>query len=150
MPVKKSQFIYAIYIRTTPEKLWEALTKPEMTRQYFFETTQECTWQVGAPWKMVLKDGVLADSGEVIEVDAPRKLVLRWRAEKRAEAKAEGDSRMTYTIEQKDGCVKLNVTHEIEREESKLIAGVSNGWPIILSSLKSLLETGEALAESRD
>jgi uncharacterized protein YndB with AHSA1/START domain len=150
MNVKKSQFIYAIYIRTTAEKLWEALTKPEITRQYFFETTQECTWQVGAPWKMVLKDGGLADSGEVLEVEAPRKLVLRWRAEKRPEAKAEGDSRMTYTVEDKDGCVKLTVTHEIEREESKLIAGVSNGWPIILSSLKSLIETGEALAESRD
>ena len=148
--MKKSQFLYPIYIRTTPEKLWEALTTPEILRQYFFETTQECTWKVGAPWKMVLKDGGIADSGEVLEVDAPHKLVLRWRSEKRPELKAEGDSRMTYLVEQKDGCVKLTVNHEIEREESKLIAGVSNGWPIILSSLKSLLETGEALAESRD
>lgn len=144
-----STFVYVTYIRTTPEKLWQALTEPELTRQYWFATVQESEWKVGASWKIVAPDGMLVDSGEVLEVDSPRRLVLKWRNEFKPEMKAEGYSRMTYELEPQGEMVKLSVRHEIDVSPSKFIDAVSNGWPLILSSLKSLLETGSSLEETR-
>jgi uncharacterized protein YndB with AHSA1/START domain len=140
-----SRFVYSIYIRTTPEKLWAALTQTEFTRKYWWDVSQECTWEPGAPWKIMLPDGQVADSGEVLEIEPQRRLVLKWRNEFKPELAAEGYSRMTYLLEAQGSNVKLTVTHEMERPKSKLISAVSNGWPEILSSLKSLLETGEPL-----
>jgi uncharacterized protein YndB with AHSA1/START domain len=140
------KFVYVTYIRTTPEKLWEALLQPDFTRAYWFGVWQECSWQVGAPWRLMLPDGQVGDTGEVVEFDPPRRLVLSWRNEFKAELKAEGYSRATFVLEPQDETVKLTVTHEIDRDGSSLIAAVSNGWPAVLSSLKSLLETGKALA----
>jgi uncharacterized protein YndB with AHSA1/START domain len=90
-------------------------------------------------------DGRVADTGEVLEIDPPRRLVLSWRNEFRPELKAEGYSRATFDIAFAGDMVKLTVTHEIDKEGSKFIEAVSGGWPSILSSLKSLLETGKAL-----
>jgi uncharacterized protein YndB with AHSA1/START domain len=147
--MEKSTFVYVTYIRTRPEKLWEALTQPEFTRQYFFATVQESEWKVGASWKMVAPDGTVVDGGEVLEIDRPKRLVLKWRSEFKPEMKAEGYSRMTYELEPQGEMVKLSVLHEMDLSKSKLIQSVSNGWPMILSSLKSLLETGESLEETR-
>jgi uncharacterized protein YndB with AHSA1/START domain len=141
------KFVYVAYIRTTPEQLWDALTKPEFTRVYWCETWHECDWKEGSPWRLMIPDGRVGDSGEVLEVEHSRRLVLSWRNEF-TEMKAEGYSRATFELEQVGDTVKLTVTHEMERDGSKLIAAVSNGWPHILSSLKSLLETGHALAET--
>jgi uncharacterized protein YndB with AHSA1/START domain len=147
----KNGFVYTTYIRTTPEKLWDALTKPEFTRQYWSEVWHETTWERGAEWKMMIPDGRTTDSGEVVEVERPRRLVLRWRNEFRPELKAEGYSRCVFELEQQGDMVKLTIVHELEQDvaKSKFIEAVSNGWPIILSSLKSLLETGEALEATR-
>jgi uncharacterized protein YndB with AHSA1/START domain len=142
------KFVYVTYIRTTPEKLWDALTKPEFTRAYWCETWQDSAWEAGSPWRIMIPDGRVADSGEVLEVDRPRRLVLSWRNEFRPELKAEGYSRATFEIEPVGQSVKLTVIHEMERDGSKFIAAVSNGWPHILASLKSLLETGTALPET--
>jgi uncharacterized protein YndB with AHSA1/START domain len=141
------KFVYITYIRTTPEKLWDALTKPEFTRAYWCETWQESTWEAGSPWRIMIPDGRVADSGEVLEIDRPRRLVLSWRNEV-TERKTEGYSRATFDLEPVGESVKLTVTHEMERDGSKFIAAVSNGWPHILASLKSLLETGTALPET--
>jgi uncharacterized protein YndB with AHSA1/START domain len=141
----QSQVVYVTYIRTTPEKLWQALVDPEFTRQWFCETVQECAWKEGASWKLMIPDGRVGDSGEVVEIDPPRKLVLTWRCDFKPEMKAEGYSRVTYTLEPTGDTVKLTVVHEMDRPESKFIEAVSQGWPHILASLKSLLETGEAL-----
>jgi len=145
----ESRFVYVTYIRTTPEKLWQALTDPEFTRQYWCETTQDCDWKPGASWRIMIPDGRVADSGEIIEVDPPRKLVHTWRNEFRPELRAEGHSRITYELEPVGESVKLTIIHEMDRPDSQLINAVSGGWPHILASLKSLLETGESLAETR-
>jgi uncharacterized protein YndB with AHSA1/START domain len=144
------RFVYVTYIRTTPDKLWEALTDPEFTRRYWFGTWQDSTWKVGSTWKLMFPDGRIADAGKVLEVDPPRRLVLKWRNEFRPELRAEGYSCATFELEHLDEVVKLRVVHEIDVSGSKFIEAVSNGWPSILSSLKSLLETGEALERTRD
>ena len=145
----ESVFVYVTYIRTTAEKLWEALQQPEFTRKYWVETVQECEWKVGSPWKLKFPDGRLADSGEVVEIDPPRKLVLTWRHEFFPEMMGEGYGLMTYELEQQGEMVKLSVRHEMDKPDSRMIKGVSNGWPVLLASLKSLLETGESLEATR-
>lgn len=139
----RSQFVYVIYIRTTPAKLWQALTEPKFMRQYWFDTIVECGWTKGSPWKMIRADGSVTDSGELLEIDPPRRMLIRWQNEWKAELKAEGPSRCTFELEPVDSAVKLTITHEIDRPDSELINAVSGGWPRILSNLKSLLETGE-------
>ena len=148
--MKKEQFVYVTYIRTTPEKLWKALIKPEFTRKFWVNTTQESEWKPGASWKILTPDRRVVDSGEVLEIEPPRRLVLKWRNEFRPELKAEGYSRLTYELEKEGTSVKLTVIHEMEKEDSKFIEAVSTGWPHILASLKSLLETGESLEETRE
>jgi uncharacterized protein YndB with AHSA1/START domain len=139
----RSSFVYVIFIRTTPEMLWAALTTPEFTTQYWFGMHQQTDWKAGSPWSLVFPDGRIADSGELVEVDPPRRLVIRWRNEFKPEMKSEGYSRCAIELEPADGAVKLTITHVMERTGSKLIDAVSGGWPKILSNLKSLLETGE-------
>jgi uncharacterized protein YndB with AHSA1/START domain len=140
-----SRFVYVTYIRTTPEKLWQALIDPEFTRRYWAETCQESEWTPGSSWRLMLPDGRVGDSGEVIEAEPGRRLVLRWRNEFMPELREEGDSRMTFEIEPQGDMVQLMIIHEMDRPDSKLIGAVSTGWPLILASLKSLLETGEPL-----
>ena len=148
-PENKPKFVYVTYIRTTPEKLWEALIKPEFTRQFWCGTTQESQWKPGASWRIMIPDGRVADSGEILEIQPPHRLVLKWCNEFRPELNAEGYSRMTYEIKQHGNSVKLTVTHEMDKPGSKFLEAVSGGWPHILASLKSLLETGESLEETR-
>jgi uncharacterized protein YndB with AHSA1/START domain len=145
----KSQFVYVTFIRTTPEKLWRALMEPEFTRQFWMGTTQESEWKVGSSWRIVKPNGDTADSGEVVEIDPPRKLVLKWQNHLFPDLTAEGFSRMTYELEQKGDSVKLTVTHGMEKSDSEFIRKVSGGWPGILASLKSLLETGKSLEMTR-
>jgi uncharacterized protein YndB with AHSA1/START domain len=147
--MSKSSFVYVTYIRTTPEKLWQALRDPEFTRQYWAESWQDCDWKPGASWKLMIPDGRIGDSGEVLEFDPGRRLVLSWRNQFVPELRDEPATRLTYELEPQGDMVKLTVIHESEEPGSKLIEMVSNGWPMILSSLKSLLETGESLAATR-
>ena len=143
------RFVYVTYIRTTPETLWDHLTKPEFIRVYWFGVSAESDWKQGSSWKLILPDGRIADTGEILEVDRPRRLVIKWRNEFKPELKAEGYSRATFVLEPADDVVKLTVTHEIDRTGSKFIEAVSGGWPSVLSSLKSLIETGQALPSQK-
>jgi uncharacterized protein YndB with AHSA1/START domain len=143
-----SNFVYVTFIRTTPEKLWTALTSPDFMRQYWFGVHFKTDWKAGSSWQMVYPDGRIADAGEVIEVEAPKRLVLKWRNEWKPELKAEGYSRCTVELEPMAGAVKLTISHIMDRPESKFIDAVSGGWPRILSNLKSLLETGEILLKA--
>jgi uncharacterized protein YndB with AHSA1/START domain len=149
----RSTFVYVTYIRTTPEKLWSALTDDvQFMKQYWFGFHCESQWTPGSPWKMVSGDGHITDAGDIVEAEPPRRLVIRWRHEKNPELKAEGDSLCTMELEPSGepsgAAVKLSITHTIEREPSKLIVAVSGGWPKILSNLKSLLETGSTVLQN--
>ena len=145
--MSKSTFIYVTFIRTTPEKLWTALTTPDFMREYWFGMHCQSDWRPGSSWKLVFSDGRTADAGEIVESEPPRRLVVKWRNEWSPEMNAEGYSRCAFELEPVPDAspvaVKLTVTHTMERPESKFIAAVSGGWPRILSNLKSLLETGE-------
>jgi uncharacterized protein YndB with AHSA1/START domain len=144
-----SRFVYVTYVRTTPQKLWEALTTPEFMKQYWFGVTAETDWQPGSPWKLMLADGRVADTGEILEAEPAKRLVIKWRNEFRPELKAEGYTRCTMEIEQDGDIAKLSIVHEIDVADSKTIAAVSGGWPRILSNLKSLLETGAVLSATK-
>jgi uncharacterized protein YndB with AHSA1/START domain len=144
-----SRFVYVTYIRTTPEKLWHALIDPEFTRRYWAETRQESEWKPGASWRLMLPDGRVADAGEILEFEPHRKIVLTWRNEFKPELREEGFSRMTYELEQQGDMVKLTIIHEMDKPDTKFIQAVSGGWPLIMASLKSLLETGESLEATR-
>jgi len=140
-----SRFVYVTYIRTTPAKLWEALTKREFTRQYWYGLHQESDWQVGSSWRLIFPDGRVGDTGEVLEIEAEKRLVIKWRNEFMPEAKAEGFTRCTFEITAHGDVTELRVVHEIDLDRSKMIETVSNGWPKVLSELKSFLETGKPL-----
>jgi len=139
--LSSSKFVYVTYIRITPEKLWQALTTLEIIQQYRFGMRVESEWKVGSPWRMYA-DGSLMDSGEIIESVPQQRLVMSWRSEWKPDFKAEGSSRCVYTLEPTGTAVKLTLTHSMERPDSKFIEAVAEGWPMVLSNLKSLLETG--------
>ena len=139
---ERSQFVYVTFIRTTPTRVWKALTDPEFIRQYWFGTTADCSWRKGAPWKLVRPDGSTSDAGEILEIDPPRRMVIRWQNAWKPELAAEGPSVCTIELEPLGGAVKLTITHTIERTPSQFIEAVSGGWPKVISNLKSLLESG--------
>ncbi len=146
--VPRSEFVYVTYIRTTPERLWAALTEDtEFMKQYWFGTRCESGWTAGSPWRMVQPSGYVSDVGEIVEAEPNKRLVIRWEHQY-VDAKHEGFSLCTMEIEPSGSALKLSIRHAMEREGSKLIEKVSGGWPKVLANLKSLLETGSvALTE---
>lgn len=144
-----SRFVYVTYIRTTSQKLWQALIEPEFTRRYWAETSFESDWSKGASWRLMISDGRVGDAGEVIEIEPGRKLALSWRNEFQPDLRAEGFSRVTFELEQQGDMVKLTIVQDMDKPGSKVIEQMSQGWPMLLASLKSLLETGEPLDATR-
>jgi uncharacterized protein YndB with AHSA1/START domain len=142
-PSADSSFVYVTFIRTTPEKLWNALTDAEQMKEYWFGMQFKTQWKTGAAWEMVFPDGRVADTGEIVELERPRRIRLKWRNEFRPELKAEGYAFCTIEIEPYGDAVRLSIEHTMERPGSKFIEAVSGGWPKILSNLKSMLETGK-------
>jgi uncharacterized protein YndB with AHSA1/START domain len=142
--VPRPEFIYVSYIETTPEKLWEALTSSDFTRRYWWDTRVVSDWKVGSPFSLVL-NGRTTDVGEVLEAARPRRLSYTFSHILNEAARNERPSRVTFVLEPHGKLVKLTLTHDDFAEDSVVIDGISKGWPAIMSSLKSLLETGEAL-----
>ncbi len=147
--VSESSFVYVTFIRTTPEKLWSALTDANQMKEYWFGIQILTEWKTGAEWRMVFPDGWVADTGEILECEPPKRIRLKWRNEFRPELKAEGFALCVIELEPVGASVQLTITHTMERADSKFIQAVSGGWPKVLSNLKSLLETGQvALTEA--
>ena len=136
--------VFEIYIKTTPERLWEAITDSEMRRKYFFGVGVSSDWRPGSRYECVhpLAPSALFE-GENLEVDPPRRLVQSFNALWSEEVKREGTSRITWEIEQVEDSCRLTVTHDQLRPEAN--GELYGGWPMILSGLKTLLETGELL-----
>jgi uncharacterized protein YndB with AHSA1/START domain len=141
----KPQFVYVTYISTTPSRVWDALRDPEMTKLYWGNKSNVSDWKVGSSWAhQDHDDGEVAVTGTVVEADPPRRLVLTWQGADKAQ-RNEKPSRVTFQIEAIYGAVRLTVTHDELEPDSKMLRGVSAGWPAILSSLKTLLETGQPM-----
>ncbi|WP_420969039.1 SRPBCC family protein [Bradyrhizobium sp. B120] len=140
----KPEFVYVTYIETTPEKLWDALTSSAFTQQYWFDTEVRSNWTIGAPLALVT-NGKITDTGEILEIDRPRRLAYTFKHEADPEMRKEPATKVVFTLEPFGNVVKLTVTHEGFGVGSKLLDGISKGWPAILSGLKSLLETGKAV-----
>lgn len=143
----KPATVYTIYIASTPEKVWEALTSAEFSRQYFFGNAVEIDPKIGGSYIVRTPDGALHISGEVIECDPPRKLTVTFNVNWPALIEALGQTLVTYEIEPAGDAVRLTMIESHERPlPDDILEGGRQGWPAILSSLKSLLETGQPLA----
>jgi uncharacterized protein YndB with AHSA1/START domain len=139
--------VYTIYIASTPGKVWEALTSAEFSRQYFFGNTVEIEQRVGGTYIVRTPDGALHISGEVVECDPPRRLSFTFNVNWPALIEKLGPTLVTYEIEQAGEAVRLTMSEAHDRPLSDdILSGGRQGWPAILSSLKSVLETGRALA----
>ncbi len=142
----ESRFLYVTYIRAPAERVWEHVTNPEKNKLFWGGFHQDSSWQVGAPYKITAPDGRVYDEGKVLAADPPRRLSVSWRHLVDADMQAEGESVATFELEPAgEGVTKLTLTHSIGVSPSKLVDAVAGGWPSILSSLKTLLETGRAL-----
>ena len=140
----KPQFVYVTYIASTPEKVWDALLNSEMTRQYWGIAKNVSDWKVGSQWKHVDYENpeVVKIVGNVVEFDPPHRLVITWAAPPDAEDESK-HSRVTFEIDPFLETVRLTVTHDGFEADSPMFKAISQGWPGVLSGLKSLLETGQ-------
>ena len=141
----EATFVYAIYIAASAETVWKALLDGEFTRQYWGHDNVS-DWKPGSPWEHRRTDATRTVDllGEVIEADPPRRLVITWASPADRDRK-DRHSRVTFEIEQVADMVRLTITHDELESGSDMHGKISQGWPRVLSSLKSLLETGKAL-----
>ena len=145
----QSSFVYVTYVKTSPDRLWEALIDPDFVAQYWLGNRPEADWRLGGSWKLLFPDGRIADQGEIVAFEPAKRLGIRWRNEWKPEFNAEGYSVCMMELEPVGDGVKLSVTHSIEHADSQFIAAVSGGWPKILSNLKSLIETGTVVLPNK-
>jgi len=139
--MEKPRLVYATYIRTTPRQLWDAITQPEFTRQYWGGFANVSDWKKGSEWRHLNPEKEVWITGKVLEGKPPKRLVLSWAdPDKLADV-----SRVTFEIEAIEDMVCLKVTHDKLKAGSKMLRGVAWGWPRVLSSLKTFLETGKGL-----
>jgi uncharacterized protein YndB with AHSA1/START domain len=140
-----SKYVYVTYIATTPEKVFQALTEGAVTRQYWgHENVSD--WKPGSPWKHQASggSGTVRMVGEVVECTAPRRLVITWAFPQDQANKAK-HTRVSFVIERVEEMVRLTVTHDQLEAGSEMDKGIREGWPRVLSSLKTFLETGKPL-----
>jgi len=145
MPSQTTSFVYVTYIRSTPEKVFEAIIKPEIARRYWgHENVSD--WQPGSGWEHIRANDERSVElvGKVVEVSPPTRLVITWANASQADD-AESYSRVTFDIVEYDNMARLTVTHDDLVVGSGMAIGVSQGWPAVLSSLKSFLETGSGI-----
>ncbi len=142
--MSKPEFVYVIYIQSTPEKIWQALIDPEMTKEFWGRHHNRSDWKPGSEWRHENYDDAsdVAVAGTVIESAPPHRLVLTWARPDHADI-----SRVTFDIDEFMGSARLTVTHS--ELSAAMLRNIGAGWPAVLSSLKSLLETGASLPMTR-
>jgi len=139
--MKMPKQVYTLFIRTTPKKAWDAITKPEFTRQYWGNLANVSDWKKGSKWEHVTKENEAWIVGKVTESAPPKRLVLTWADPDNLK----DESRVTFEIEPVEDMVCLTVTHDNFKTGSEMAEKVAFGWPRVLSSLKTFLETGKGL-----
>jgi uncharacterized protein YndB with AHSA1/START domain len=146
---EKPDHVFAVYIRATPQQIWDAITKPEFTANYFFGSRVDTNGKTGSPIRHYAPDGkTLWGDDTILESNPPRRLVHGWRSLYNSELAAEPASRVTWEIDpQPAGITKLTVIHDQLEESPKTAANVSGGWMFVISGLKTLLETGQPMNE---
>jgi uncharacterized protein YndB with AHSA1/START domain len=144
----RPKFVYVTYIRSTREKVFQALTDGAATREYWSGYRIESDWKVGGPLRFYDGDDKLAHDDKVLAFDPPSLLSYGWKPLRKA-FEGETESRVTFTLEQAGEHVKLTMVHDEMMPGGKMLNAVSGGWPVVLSSLKSLLETGAPLGDVR-
>ena len=145
MSNEKTSFVYVTYIRSTPAKVFEAITKPEIARRYWgHENVSD--WEPGSDWQHVRDDAqrTVQVVGKVVEVVPPTRLVITWAGASQA-ADPESYSRVVFDVAPYEDMVRLTVTHDELQAGSGMAKGISQGWPAVLSSMKSFLETGTGI-----
>jgi uncharacterized protein YndB with AHSA1/START domain len=140
--MSKPEFVYTTYIETSAEKLWQALTDGDFTERYWFGHRVASDWKVGSPYRFT-KPGTNSIEGKVLASDPPKRLAYSWNS--CSPDRRERPSRVTFELEPRGKIVKLTVTHDDFDEGSQTFSNISGGWPMVIASLKSLLETGHAL-----
>ncbi|HEY1291503.1 MAG TPA: SRPBCC domain-containing protein [Chloroflexota bacterium] len=146
-PIDRPRHVFQVYIRTTPEQLWRAITDPDFTQRYLHRTRVASSWRSGESVTYWAGNEVAVD-GSVLVADPPRRLVTTWSFRRRADLRDDPPSRVTWEIEPLGETCKLTLIHDRFPGETATFKSVGTGWPIVLSSLKSLMETGEALSIS--
>jgi len=146
--IEQTVQVYAVFIRATPEQVWDAITKPEFTSKYFYGSHVDSTLEPGTPFRSWTGDrSQQLIEGEVVEADPPRLLVHTWQALYDPETAVETPSRVRWELEPAgEGVTKLTVVHDGLEGAPKTAASVAGGWSYVLSGLKTLLETGEPLS----
>jgi uncharacterized protein YndB with AHSA1/START domain len=145
--MSNQKYLYVTYIRTSPDELWEALTSSEFTRQYWMGHDIESDWKAGSSVKFT-HDGKIILSGKILASEKPEVLSYTWSMQADEQMLDEKPSRVTFLMERFESnpeLVKLTVSHDEFPENSKVFPSISNGWPMVLSSLKTLLETKRAI-----
>lgn len=146
MDPRGPKHVYEVYIRTTPERLWKAITDPSFTKQYFYEQAVESSWKPGADYTHTSSDGTVRIQGKIVEIERPRRLVQTFSCPFKEETRTDRASRVTWTIEKQGDVCKLTLVHDDFDGETATFKGVGPGWNPVLSGLKTLLETGTPLA----
>ena len=141
--MSKPEFVYTTYIETSADKLWQALTDGDFTERYWFGHRVASDWKAGSSYQFA-KQGAPTIEGKVLLVDPPKRLVYSWDSCS-PEAQRERTSRVTFDLEPRGKVIKLTVTHDELDERGVTLRNISGGWPMVLSGLKSMLETGHAL-----
>jgi uncharacterized protein YndB with AHSA1/START domain len=146
MSKNKASYVYVIYIKASPEKIWQALTDPKLTTTYWFHGRNESDWKPGSAWRHVTDDQERAERivGKVVESKPPHKLVVTWAHPQEAADPAKV-SRVAYELVIMNDATRLTVSHTELEAGSNMVEGIQLGWPMVLSNLKSMLETGKTM-----
>jgi uncharacterized protein YndB with AHSA1/START domain len=146
MDKNKPKFVYVTHINTTPEKVWQALTTAEFTQRYWMGQRVQSDWKAGAPVSFAKPDGTVKHIGEVLRFEPPKILSYSWSGKGcHSDVATEPATRVTFEIAADAGITTLTVTHDGFEPGSKIFGDISGGWPIVLSGLKTLLETNKSL-----
>ena len=142
--MSKPEFVYSTFIRSTPDAVFHALSDTAFTEKYWMGCSLHSDWKVGSPMRMD-RFGKTVNECVILESDPPRRLSYSWHSILDEHMKKEKPSKVTFVLEPRDGFVKLTVTHEGFAEGSTTLPSIATGWPMVMASLKSLLETGKSL-----